>query len=135
MSIKLGSLKKALTSLIKAVDRAAPIPFDLELRDACIQRFEYTYELCIKMIRRYLETEIPLPQEVDRMNYRDLLRVAFEYGLIDSVEDWFAYREARNQTSHAYDEEKAQYVYDVLPRFVLKADFLLQALSSRLDVE
>ncbi|MBP9726458.1 MAG: nucleotidyltransferase substrate binding protein [Gammaproteobacteria bacterium] len=132
MIINIEPLKKAFVSLVKAVDRSSAVPDDLELRDSCIQRFEYTYELCIKMTKRYLEQELPLPQEIDRMNYRDLLRVAYENGLVNEVEAWFKYREARNQTSHAYDEIKAQYVYQTLPSFIVSADFLLKQLENRL---
>ena len=37
-------------SLVKAVNRATENPQDLEIRDACIQRFEYTYELANKLL-------------------------------------------------------------------------------------
>lgn len=108
------------------------MPDDLEVRDACIQRFEYTYELCIKLIKRYIEQEMPLSENVDRLNYRDLIRVAFEIGLIQDIEKWFQYREARNLTNHTYDENKAQAVYQVLPEFAVQAKFVLAQLNSAL---
>lgn len=99
MQINYEPLNKAWASLNKALERASQEPADLEVRDACIQRFEWTYELCIKTIKRYLEHEMPIAERVDQLNYRDLIRLAFEAGLIEKVEPWFAYREARNQTS------------------------------------
>lgn len=125
--------KQAFLSLSRAMNRASREPDDLEVRDACIQRFEYTYELGIKMIKRYIEHEMPLPEKVDQLNYRDLLRIAFEAGLIKSVEPWFQFREARNQTSHAYDANKAQAVFQVIPSFVDKAQCLLHELDKRLE--
>ena len=132
MQLSIEPLHKAFLSLVKALARASIDPSDLELRDACIQRFEYTYELSIKLIKRYIEFAMPLPENVDQLNYRDLLRIAFELGLIDPVERWFEYREARNQTSHAYDESKAKLVYAILPDFVVKVQFLLSQLEERL---
>lgn len=133
MAIKIAPLQKAFQSLVKAVNRSIKEPDDMEIRDACIQRFEYTYELCIKMMKRYIEQEMPISEKVDQMNYRDLLRIAAEIGLITHAELWFQYREARNQTSHAYNEIKAQSVYDVLPDFIQKAQFLINQLDARIQ--
>ena len=132
MTLNITPLNKAYLSLHHGLERSLREPNDLEVRDACIQRFEYTYELCIKTIKRYIEQEMPLAEQVDQLNYRDLLRIAFEAGLIAKVEHWFQYREARNQTSHAYDEAKAQAVYQVLPDFVVQAKFLIDQLMIRL---
>ena len=74
---------------------------------------------------------MPITDPIDQMNYRDLIRVAFETGLIHQVEPWFNYREARNQTSHAYDEIKAQFVYDMLPDFMGASTFLINQLTQR----
>lgn len=131
MTLLFEPLKKAHSSLLKAVNRSLKDRNDLEVRDACIQRFEYTYELCIKMMKRFLETEMPSMDGLDRMNYRDLIRVAFEAGLIQEVEPWFIYRDARNQTSHAYDEAKATLVYELLPAFLEASQFFIAQLIQR----
>ncbi len=134
MKISINPLEKSFATLVKALERSFKEPDDLEVRDACIQRFEYTYELCIKLIKRYIEQETPTFDNIDQMNYRDLLRVGVEVGLIEHLEKWFLYREARNQTSHAYDENKAQRVYDLLPDFVQQAEYLINQFHQRLKV-
>lgn len=131
MALNLDPLKKAFLSLTKAVDRAKQNPEDLEVRDACIQRFEYTYELSIKFIKRYIETENPSPENVDQMNYRDFLRLAAEIGLIEIADLWFQFREARNNTSHAYDEAKAIIVFNAIPGFIEQTSFLLKKLETQ----
>ena len=131
MSLNFDALIKAFASLNIAIQRAMKDPKDLEVRDACIQRFEYTFELCVKTIKRYIEMEMPISENIDQMNYRDLMRVAFEIGLIQVVEDWFVYREARNQTSHAYDQHKAQVVFETTLKFINDAEFLIQQLKNR----
>ena len=52
MKLDFSSLKKAVKSLGKAIARTQKAPSDEELRDAVIQRFEYTYELACKMMKR-----------------------------------------------------------------------------------
>lgn len=131
MSLDLSPFIKALTSLERALARSAGAPEDEELRDACIQRFEFTYELAWKMLKRRLEMDLPNPQEVDGMSYRTLMRVSAEMGFIEDVSAWFVYRDKRNKTSHTYDEDKAIEVYSVIPRFALHARNLLQNLQTR----
>ena len=65
------------------------MPEKIVLRDGVIQRFEFTFELSWKMLKRYLE-EFGL-EKVDGLNNRDLFRVGFEQGLLDDPEAWFHY--------------------------------------------
>ena len=131
MSIDFSPLEKAYNSLNRALVRAVDVPEDEELRDACIQRFEYTFELCWKMLKRQLELELPNPTEVDGYSYRQLFRISAERGLVEDVEAWFDYRERRNITSHTYDEEKAAKVFEALPAFARDAGELLARLKER----
>ena len=131
MRLDLSSLQKALPSLQKAADRSQKAPSDEELRDAVIQRFEYSYELCWKMIKRALEQEAASPAEVDQLSYQDLFRTAAEKGIISKVEPWFEYRQQRNITSHTYDAKKAKKVYDSALKFLKDATALLQTLEKR----
>ena len=133
MPLNIVALINAYASFDRAIERAKKEPADLEVRDACIQRFEYTFELGVKTIKRYLEMEMPIYENIDQMNYRDLLRVALEIGLIHHIEDWFLFREARNQTSHAYDQIKAQAVFEVTLKFHHSAQFLINQLKQRLS--
>ena len=128
--LDLSSFEKALRSLRKAIVRSQAQKDDLEVRDAVIQRFEYTYEICWKMIKRKLEMEAASPPTIDALSFRDLLREAAEKGLIGGVETWFEYREARNRTSHSYDEENAKAVYEVAVRFVEEAEKVHQRLGN-----
>lgn len=129
MSIDFSPLEKAINSLKRALDRSVGAVGDEELRDACIQRFEYTFELCWKMLKRQLEQELPNPAEVDGYSYRHLFRVGAERGLVEDVEAWFDYRERRNITSHTYDEVKAARVFEALPAFAGHAEELLARLK------
>lgn len=130
-TLDLSSFEKALASLERAVVRSEREPTDLEVRDSVIQRFEYTYELCWKMLKRRLELDVPTPTEVDSFSFRELIREGAERGLVDDPEVWFEFRERRNLTSHAYDDAKAKQVYETALSFVAAARSLLEKLRRR----
>lgn len=131
MRLDLSSLRKAVDSLGRAIKRSKSNPVDEELRDAVIQRFEYTYELCWKMLKRQLEAESPNPAIIDTLSFHDLFREAAEKGFIDNVESWFTYREQRNITSHTYDQKKAISVQQTAFVFLDDAKKLLLTLEKR----
>ena len=133
MTLIIQPLKNALLSLANGLARAAQNNQDLEVRDGCIQRFEYSYELSIKFIKRYLEQESAITEKIDQLNFRDLLRIAGEIGLIQQVPLWFTFREARNNTSHAYNESKAKEVFLIVPVFLNEAEFLVAELQKRIN--
>jgi nucleotidyltransferase substrate binding protein (TIGR01987 family) len=99
-------------------------------RDAAIKRFEYTFELCWKFLKRWLENETA-DSTIDSFSKKELFRVGREYGLIRDVEAWFRYNRARNETAHTYNETKAEEVYAVIGDFLADARFLLDELERR----
>lgn len=121
-------LFKAISTLASAMQDTAQRPQDLLARDGCIQRFEYSYELCVKSLRRQLEELADSPADIDALGYKDMLRVAVERGVIEDALPWFGFRELRNITSHAYDPDKAAQVFDGIPAFLDHAQRLLARL-------
>ncbi|PJG83032.1 nucleotidyltransferase substrate binding protein [Caviibacterium pharyngocola] len=106
---------------------------DLQIRDGLIQRFEFTYELSHKMLKRYLESIVPNPQELDTMTFQDLIRTGNEFGLLQgNWTNWKQYRDMRSRTSHTYDEATAIAVVAGIPAFLTEAQFLQEQLASRL---
>jgi nucleotidyltransferase substrate binding protein (TIGR01987 family) len=95
MSLNFPSLEKATQNFERAITRAKRNESDSELRDAVIQRFEYTYELCWKMLKRQMELEASSPTNIDQLSFRDLIREAAEKGFINDPPAWFIYREVR----------------------------------------
>jgi nucleotidyltransferase substrate binding protein (TIGR01987 family) len=125
-------LQNALASLHRALTRwHATQEQDEELRDACIQRFEYTFELCWKMLARRLERDLPDAQSVDAMSFRELMRSGGERGLVRDVDAWMVFRDKRNTTSHTYNAAKAIDVAAVIPSFADEAQALLVQLLAR----
>lgn len=130
MLLNFDVFEKALYSLKRAYDAKTSDPANEFLLDACIQRFEYTYELSHKLLKRYLELTEPSGVVIDEMSFPTLIRTGFERGLLQASWDvWRNYRHARNLTSHTYDEKKAMAVFAVIPDFIHEATFLLGRLQ------
>ncbi len=135
MSLNLNQLEKAILSLEEALEAYARSPFQADssektlMRDGVIQRFEYTFELSWKTLKRYLE-EYGL-ERVDTLTNKELFRLGGEAGLLREVEAWFVYLHRRNQTSHLYNEAIAQEVFGASEAFREDARFLLAQLREK----
>ncbi len=105
----------------------------LQLRAASIQAFEFTYELCWKMLKRYLEISAPSLNNVDALAFPELIRSAAEQGLLlHGWPQWKIYREARNIISHTYNQAKAKQVMEIIPQFLEEAKYLSAQLANRI---
>ncbi len=137
MTLDLSSFEKALQSLLDSIDiyssGLVPIGSSAEklFRDGIIQRFEYTFELSWKMLKRYFE--MYGLEKVDTFTNKQFFRLAFEQGLIKNAEVWMGYLQRRNLTSHVYDEEVARKVYSTVNDFYLDAKVLLANLRTQIS--
>ena len=137
--IDLSSLDKAVDSLGRAIavseaqiaTRAGDRNLRETIRAGVIQNFEFSYELCWKMLKRQLEQTSPSSSSIDQMSFRDLIRTGAERGLVEDPKRWFDYRNQRNITLHTYDDAKAEAVYATAVAFVHDARDLLTKLKAR----
>lgn len=132
--LDLTSFEKALLRLEEALKAYGGAPANTLYRDATIQRFEFTYEVAHKMLKRYLEMTAPNPAAIDEMAFADMIRTGSEQGLLRSGWDkWKDYRKARGTASHTYDEAKAMEVAAVIPDFLSEAQSLFNELRKRIQ--
>jgi len=137
--LDLSALQEAVASLTDGLDVVSdPVWFNAQsekvrntLMAGVIKNFEFVYEISVKMLKRQIELESASPTEVDESNFREVLRVAGEKGLIADVEAWFKYRKLRNITAHTYDHDKARQVYADTLTFIADARALLRNLEAR----
>jgi hypothetical protein len=130
--LNLAPLEKAVSRLTEGLARYEKDITDTQIRDGLFQRFEFSYEISHKMLKRHLEAVSPTPEQFDAMAFADLIRSANEQGLL--LGDWSAwkiYREMRSKTSHTYDEEIAIEVVQGIPAFLEEARHLLKQLQER----
>ena len=124
--LDLTPLSRALASLDEGL--AQPPRNKLE-RDGVIQRFEYTFELCWKSIQKAL---VVLGRTDVSGSPKPLFRDALREGWIADLSSWFSCLEARNETTHIYNEAVAERVYKVAAGFPLLAHALLVNLRQAL---
>ena len=133
LELDITPLDRAIASFEAALARQSQHTDDDLIRDGCIQRFEFTYELSHKMLKRFLEATSANPDDFDTMPFQDLIRTGAERGLLLSDwSRWKDFRKARSTTSHTYDEEKAREVFAVLPDFLAEARYLRDRLRGGL---
>lgn len=121
----LEEFKKAIATLDEALTFAAavkenPVQFKIA-RDACIQRFEYCIELSWKASMKKLGSQTKFPKQA----VREMARA----DLIGSAEQWLDFIEARNNSSHSYDEDVAKKVFSEILNFQKEAKVLYSNLE------
>jgi nucleotidyltransferase substrate binding protein (TIGR01987 family) len=103
-----------------------------QMRAGAIQAFEFTYELSVGMIKRHLEQMSANPAQVEELSFRDLIRKAWQLGLLRSeLDSWMHYRANRGTTSHTYIDEKAERVFQGVPELLEEDRYLLAQLQAR----
>lgn len=131
--LDIGPLMRAVSRLREGLERHRLDVTDEQLRDGLIQRFEYTYELCHRMLRRFIRQTAASPDEVDRMAFQDLIRTANQQGLLlGDWPAWHRFRDLRARTSHTYRAETAQRVTNAIPEFLAEAEYLRDQLQARM---
>jgi nucleotidyltransferase substrate binding protein (TIGR01987 family) len=90
-----------------------------------IQAFEVCYELAKNILRKVL---LLRAQEV-HITPKEIFRLAGLEGLIPSAEIWFEFAKKRNKTSHTYDGEVAEEIFQSLPNFLYHLDLLIVKLE------
>ena len=132
MTLDFTPLVKAVQRLQEGLARYQSDISDIQIRDGLIQRFEFTYELSHKMLRRYLEAAAANPGEFDAADFNYLVRSGNEQGLLlGAWPQWRKYRDMRSKTSHTYDEGVALKVVEGIPEFLEEARYLLAELERR----
>ena len=106
IQLKREQTQRALSSLEELVSKYSENQSDVILRDALIQRFEYSTEAFWKYLKAYLQTEHNLsansPREVIRTGlFAKLYSEEISQELLQMLDD-------RNLTSHTYVEELAE---------------------------
>ncbi len=109
---KLHSCQRALSTLEEVV----AMPFSVIVRDAAIQRFEYSFESLWKLLKIYLSQYEGLTCNSPKRCFRE----AFQVGLlsVEETELCLAMTDNRNLTSHTYIEAVAEAIYQKLPSYL-----------------
>jgi len=127
IQLKKEQTQRALTSLEELVSKYSENQTDVILRDALIQRFEYSTEAFWKYLKAYLQTEHNLsansPREVIRTGLKaKLYSEEISQELLQMLDD-------RNLTSHTHVEELAESIAHRIPDYSKNMSEVMTQLS------
>ncbi|WP_297571781.1 HI0074 family nucleotidyltransferase substrate-binding subunit [uncultured Deefgea sp.] len=98
--------------------------------DLNVQRFEFTFEMAWKALKRYLDFV-----GIDSKNPRAIFKDAFAQGLLQDDALWLDMIEMRNLSSHVYDEREVSVLLDKVDQYVAGFMQLENSLQMALDSE
>lgn len=120
------ALENTINRLGEVLKRYEREKTDDVVRDSVIQRFEFTYSIALKTLRKYFIERAFVIDDVNNLSFNEMIRIASKLNLIKSdLEKWTQYRTMRNLTLHTYDEEIALKVVGIVPDFYEEISFLL----------
>ena len=106
---RFNNYKKAFANLKTAVELSQERELSELERQGLIKAFEFTFELSWKVIKDYLQF-----MQVEAKYPRDVIKLGFQYELIDDGDAWMDMLEKRNLMAHTYDEETSQLSFDLI---------------------
>jgi nucleotidyltransferase substrate binding protein (TIGR01987 family) len=114
-----------LEKAVARLDEALKLPVDDIVRDASVQRFEYCFELSLKLIKRFLKEVYTEEGEI----YLDIIKKAQKVGLVGNADLWKQFKLARNYSSHNYSESGANYSYTQAELFLPEIQLTLSKMQ------
>ena len=105
-------------------------PFSVIVRDATIQRFEYTFEALWKFLKEYLSDHEGIISNSPKSCFREI----FSLGILGEGETvkFLEMTDRRNDTSHTYKEIVAQIIYQKLPEYYALMKNLLEKFDAKI---
>lgn len=98
------------------------------MAESVVRRFETCYDCLWRVLRRYLILELGIPSVPN--SPKPVFRLAAENLVLRTpIEQWIKYANARIDTSHDYDGEKAQACLLVVPAFIADSIQLYVSMS------
>jgi nucleotidyltransferase substrate binding protein (TIGR01987 family) len=109
---KLRAKLETAQKTLKTFEEILKEPYSKIVRDASIQRFEYSSEVFWKVVKIYLEYQEGIVCNSPKSCFREM----FSVGLIDEnkTTKLLEMTDDRNLTSHTYDEDLAEGLYNKL---------------------
>ena len=98
--------------------------------DGTLHRFEFTFELAWKTMKDLMEYNGIIESTGSP---REVLKNAFQNGIIEDGETWINMMLARNSLSHLYDEEASRKIYkDIKEKYIVLIEKLNELLEKQI---
>lgn len=132
IELDIEALRKAKVSLEKAYNVFINGDNDEDIlaiyADSCVKRYEYTFEIAWKTMKKYFKLQYGKKEEDLTMN--NIFRFMEAYGFAKDWTNWRDYYTKRNSTAHEYNIEKSRNLLEIIPEFIKSVDFLLEKWDS-----
>jgi nucleotidyltransferase substrate binding protein (TIGR01987 family) len=122
---KHAQLEQALKKWKQALDA----PFSDLSRDASIQRYEFSFELLWKVVKKYLKEIEGFECNSPKSCFREV-RMTLEMNE-DDIETCISMTEDRNLSVHTYSEEMANSLYAKLPEYVRVSKLIAKKIKEK----
>ena len=128
IQLKREQTERALASLLELVPQYLESKENIILRDAMIQRFEYSTEAFWKFLKAYLLTE----HNLSANSPRDVIRTGLKAKLYSEEisKELLQMLDDRNLTSHTYVEHLAESIAGRIPAYSKNMHAVLNQLSN-----
>ena len=122
----MASCQRALNTLNEILS----MPFSIIVRDASIQRFEYSFESLWRLLKAYLKQYEGLVCNSPKECFREGLKVGLLS--VEETEICLVMTDDRNLTSHTYIESIADAIYRKLPSYMAVMKSLLISIQGHI---
>ena len=130
--LDLESLERLTFRLREAIDAYSNEPENLFYLDSVVKRFELTFEISRKLLRRFLIDIDPEHAKIPPERLQQFIALGNAEGLLlGTWTEWQLLHQARNETVHGYREEKAREIADMAGPLLAEALVLLKNLKER----
>ncbi len=123
MKLKFDDAKNALATLKEVLNE----PYSIIVRDATIQRFEYTFEAFWKFLKEYLKIKKGAIVNFPKDCFREILPLGICSE--DEVAMLLEMTDSRNETVHTYKQEVANKIYPKIKGYAELMDKVLNKIQ------
>lgn len=123
---RINEAEKTLGSLREILGE----PFSVIVRDATIQRFEYTFEIFWKLVKEYLYSY----EGIDSNSPKSCFRGGFSVGILNEEQSLTCLEmtDDRNLTTHTYVEEVADSIYEKIRDYYQLMDTVFNQIRKKI---
>ena len=112
---RLGLRYKDAVKSLETLNSIFDEPFSIIVRDATIQRFEYTFEAVWKFLKGYLKEKEGIVSNSPKACFKEIFSLGFLTE--DETSACLEMTDRRNDTSHTYKEAVAEIIYNKIKSY------------------
>ena len=126
LRLRLESSRRAVGTL----EEALAAPFSVIVRDASVQRFEYSFEVVWKVLKVHLDRRHGMVCSSPKQCFREAMKVGLL--TLEEVESCLVMTDDRNLTAHTYIEAVAEKIYGRLAEYLQVMKKLIDRMAAQI---